>query len=132
MVRLDREQLKGLQHIRVVAVSPVETVQGEINFKPAKLELRDMRLAKALDPDDHFAQTKQLEILKQGDTLSIDDLVSGKFHFFDELGDVFRLFLSLNPNTRLAEFEFLLSWSCLLYTSPSPRDLSTSRMPSSA
>ena len=25
-----------------------------------------------------------------------------------------------------------LDWSCLLYTSPSPRDLSTSRMPSSA
>ena len=25
-----------------------------------------------------------------------------------------------------------ISWSCLLYTSPSPRDLSTSRMPSSA
>ena len=24
------------------------------------------------------------------------------------------------------------AWSCLLYTSPSPRDLSTSRMPSSA
>ena len=27
---------------------------------------------------------------------------------------------------------WVLSWSCLLYTSPSPRDLSTSRMPSSA
>ena len=25
-----------------------------------------------------------------------------------------------------------LNWVCLLYTSPSPRDLSTSRMPSSA
>ena len=25
-----------------------------------------------------------------------------------------------------------ISWRCLLYTSPSPRDLSTSRMPSSA
>ena len=25
-----------------------------------------------------------------------------------------------------------VAWSCLLYTSPSPRDLSTSRMPSSA
>ena len=25
-----------------------------------------------------------------------------------------------------------LAWCCLLYTSPSPRDLSTSRMPSSA
>ena len=28
--------------------------------------------------------------------------------------------------------KFLTSKSCLLYTSPSPRDLSTSRMPSSA
>ena len=27
---------------------------------------------------------------------------------------------------------FLQTYSCLLYTSPSPRDLSTSRMPSSA
>ena len=27
---------------------------------------------------------------------------------------------------------FKLAWGCLLYTSPSPRDLSTSRMPSSA
>ena len=26
----------------------------------------------------------------------------------------------------------LVLWACLLYTSPSPRDLSTSRMPSSA
>ena len=31
-----------------------------------------------------------------------------------------------NPTTRM------LSKACLLYTSPSPRDLSTSRMPSSA
>ena len=31
------------------------------------------------------------------------------------------------------EFPIILhSWTCLLYTSPSPRDLSTSRMPSSA
>ena len=30
------------------------------------------------------------------------------------------------------KFEYPWDWSCLLYTSPSPRDLSTSRMPSSA
>ena len=32
----------------------------------------------------------------------------------------------------LAELGVDLVWICLLYTSPSPRDLSTSRMPSSA
>ena len=31
-----------------------------------------------------------------------------------------------------ASFQFIETYSCLLYTSPSPRDLSTSRMPSSA
>ena len=30
------------------------------------------------------------------------------------------------------ELVALTRWACLLYTSPSPRDLSTSRMPSSA
>ena len=36
------------------------------------------------------------------------------------------------PNTRLAELIRSKQQDCLLYTSPSPRDLSTSRMPSSA
>ena len=35
-------------------------------------------------------------------------------------------------NGKDKEFLFELLWNCLLYTSPSPRDLSTSRMPSSA
>ena len=35
-------------------------------------------------------------------------------------------------NEGIAQFLFFKSGTCLLYTSPSPRDLSTSRMPSSA
>jgi len=35
----------------------------------------------------------------------------------------------LGPQLRIVN---PLLWDCLLYTSPSPRDLSTSRMPSSA
>ena len=37
-----------------------------------------------------------------------------------------------NPKFRLAGGDITDAHSCLLYTSPSPRDLSTSRMPSSA
>ena len=40
------------------------------------------------------------------------------------------LFLIGAPNAIAAPYES--TYSCLLYTSPSPRDLSTSRMPSSA
>ena len=45
----------------------------------------------------------------------------------DELGDV----LSLRRD-RYGPLDLLVLSACLLYTSPSPRDLSTSRMPSSA
>mgnify|MGYP003315928408 CR=1 FL=1 len=37
-----------------------------------------------------------------------------------------------NPKTLFIGSEVYMSGICLLYTSPSPRDLSTSRMPSSA
>ena len=40
--------------------------------------------------------------------------------------------LRLGFNWSMGPFEMLESIGCLLYTSPSPRDLSTSRMPSSA
>eukprot|EP00829_Urostomides_striatus_P005294 TRINITY_DN1594_c0_g1_i4.p3 TRINITY_DN1594_c0_g1~~TRINITY_DN1594_c0_g1_i4.p3 ORF type:complete len:122 (+),score=48.16 TRINITY_DN1594_c0_g1_i4:58-423(+) len=42
--------------------------------------------------------------------------------------DAYRLKLKLSPKQIINTMIF----SCLLYTSPSPRDLSTSRMPSSA
>jgi len=41
-------------------------------------------------------------------------------------------YLTLGDNRLRATPQPLQAWTCLLYTSPSPRDLSTSRMPSSA
>ena len=45
--------------------------------------------------------------------------------FKDEVGDVYAMI------DLLVEWD-ILSWTCLLYTSPSPRDRISSRMPSSA
>ena len=41
-------------------------------------------------------------------------------------------YMKSTKTTRKDCREFINSGTCLLYTSPSPRDLSTSRMPSSA
>ena len=49
---------------------------------------------------------------------------------------IYRTFQDLNTDIHKSRNNFiieaLLRYICLLYTSPSPRDLSTSRMPSSA
>ena len=53
-------------------------------------------------------------------------------HFFekDELKIILDLYAEMVSEGSWKDYG--LSISCLLYTSPSPRDLSTSRMPSSA
>ena len=48
------------------------------------------------------------------------------------LADLLLMFLYLEVLAMVRVFWNQQSISCLLYTSPSPRDLSTSRMPSSA
>ena len=51
------------------------------------------------------------------------------FYLIDGSGYIFRAYYALPPLSRKSDG---LPTGCLLYTSPSPRDLSTSRMPSSA
>ena len=51
---------------------------------------------------------------------------------FDSSVDFIGWYLSKAPSARIRSYEVDKLYICLLYTSPSPRDLSTSRMPSSA
>lgn len=109
-VTIDLSKLGNRQHVRVVAVNSLQTVQRTVNLPLRKLKPRDARLAHSLDPDKHFSQSKQIEILKKGDSLSIDDVVSAKFQEYDDLGDVFQLFQALNAGTHLSKFRFILDW----------------------
>ncbi|MGB2500164.1 MAG: hypothetical protein ACPIA2_10725 [Mariniblastus sp.] len=111
IVAIDRDKLGPNQHLRFVAVNVFETVQRNVDFPARELAPRDARLVKALDPAQHFSQSKQMEKLLAGDTLVIEDLVSAKFQQFDDLGDAFQLMLALNPATNLAKFDFILAWS---------------------
>lgn len=111
IVVIDRDKLGPNQHLRFIAVNAFETVQRNANFPARELAPRDARLAKALDPAQHFSQSKQMEKLSAGDTLVIEDLVSAKFQQFDDLRDAFQLMLALNPASNLAKFDFILTWT---------------------
>ncbi|MFT7633421.1 MAG: hypothetical protein ACI87E_004477 [Mariniblastus sp.] len=109
-VTIDRAALGNNQHVRIIALNAFSTIQRTVNLPLHGLAPEDARLAHALDPDKHFSQSKQTEILKTGDELLIEDIVSAKFQQYDDLGDVFQLMLTLNSRTALSKFEFVLSW----------------------
>ena len=69
---------------------------------------------------DHFNNPSNVGSLDKNDPSVGTGLVGAP-----ECGDVMKLQIKVNDETGKIE-------DCLLYTSPSPRDLSTSRMPSSA
>ena len=110
IVTIDRDKLGASQHVRVVALNAFQTIQRTVDLPLLKLEPRDARLAHALDTDKHFSQSKQIEILKKGQSLLIEDMISAKFQHYDDLGDVFLLFQTLNSATHLSKFKFILDW----------------------
>ena len=110
VVTIDRKALGKNQHVRFVALNAFDTIQRKIDLPLMPLKPRDARLTDSLDPDKHFSQAKQTEVLKKGSTLLIEDMISAKFQPYDDLGDVYQLFRTLNSNTHLAKFEFILSW----------------------
>ena len=67
------------------------------------------------------------------DLMSTEDLIIESFKDIvkDELKSHIRNKIEEDPDLH-AEIKEAVAYYCLLYTSPSPRDLSTSRMPSSA
>ena len=54
VVEVDRAKLGPNQHVRVVAVNGMHTLQRNISFGLEKLKPRDSRLANVLDPEEHF------------------------------------------------------------------------------
>ena len=89
-----------------------------------------------------FGHALELEAGYAGDLLHGEAVSVGMemaFHFAAQQGlcpqgDAVRVSAHLEKTDmpQIGDVKHLLSDTCLLYTSPSPRDLSTSRMPSSA
>lgn len=110
VVTIDRNALGNNQHVRIIVLSTFNTIQRTIDLPLQTLTPRDARLAHSLDPAKHFSQSKQTELLATGDSVLIEDMVSAKFQQYDDLGDVYQLFLTLNKNSHLSKFKFVLTW----------------------
>ena len=63
---------------------------------------------------------------------SVNDMICCPGLDFCSLANASSISIAKQINEKFTDFNELYDFGCLLYTSPSPRDLSTSRMPSSA
>lgn len=111
VIELDLEQLEGYGLVRVLAVSSEGTQVKQLWLDAPVIKHQDLRLADGLEPDLHYTQRKAVDVLRQGETLSIDDIVSSRFEAYRSIADVYRLYTSLTNDSKLAEFSFILEWN---------------------
>ena len=110
-IELSGEQIGNAQAIRIVVVDLFSVSQTQVLRQPQKLEVVDQRLADALDPEKHFRQARQTDVLAKGETLVIEDLLSAQFQTYDELSDLFGLYQSFGSDgDKMRKFRFVLGW----------------------
>ena len=110
-IQLSAEQIGNAQAIRIVVVDLFSVSQTQIVRKPRPLKPDDQRLKLALDPEKHFRQSRQIELLEKGDSLIVEDILSAQFQQYDELSDVFGLYQGFgNDTAKLRKFRFVLDW----------------------
>lgn len=110
VVSIPRKKLGAHQDIRVVAVDPESTVYREISLREKAMPFNDLRLTAGLDVKKHFAERKQISVIRSKDTLRLADIASAKFEAYDTLSRVYALYSTLSNDPKLAEFRFTMSW----------------------
>jgi hypothetical protein len=110
LITVPLEVLQGHQHIHTVAIDPQSTVYRQHVLDDVASEFRDLRLASGLDPEEHFTQQKQITVIEQGDTFTLDDIATSRFEVYDSLSRVYALFGTLTSDPNLAKFGFVLRW----------------------
>ena len=113
-IHIDREELGDRHLLWIVAVDGLHTAWRTLALDEAEPVLRERRLVQALDPERHFVQRRNVDVLAAAQTLSFPDLTEARLEVYDSIAAVYRLFLTLNEENggddKLSQFAWLLEW----------------------
>lgn len=113
IVRIPRVQLGDRHHLQVLAEDLATSVFRTAVVGEPAAKFRDLRLNRGLDPKKDFSERHEVTLLKTGDALKIDDVLTSRFEAYDSLASVHSLFSTLSHEPKLAEFSWIVRWPSL-------------------
>ncbi len=113
VVKIPRKDLGAHAMIHVLAVDPINTTARSLSLPETKTDFVDLRLRNGLDPNGHFTQQKQVNVLSPKQPFVIADAAASRFEVYDSLAKVYGLYATLTHDPKLAEFSFILTWPTL-------------------
>ena len=110
LVSIDIADLEGHHHLQIVAVDPTQTVARSVSITENPREILDLRLINGLNNASHFLQQKQVTLVAGNQEFVIADVSASRFKTYDSLSSIYQLYGTLQANTALQEFGFVLKW----------------------
>ncbi len=110
---IDLEGLSGHQRLHVYAIDSWNVAYRPVALPAAKLERKELRMARTLDPKKPFSEQKLISTLAKGKEFKLADVTTSEIQLYDTLSRVYGLLSTLNGDANLAEFGFILDWPSL-------------------
>lgn len=110
VIKIEKELLDGFAMVRIVTVSTEGVGVHPLALNDPSFSARDLRLNDPLPADGHFAQQKTIEVLREGETLKVDDIKTSRVQSYSSLSDAYRLLSTLSNDATFKEFNFILEW----------------------
>jgi hypothetical protein len=111
IVEIDRKALGDKGEIHVLAVDTEQSAYRRLALtKAPPAAVRDLRLAGPLDPDARFSETRRIQTLAPGESITLDDVRTSRLELYDSLAKAYRLYVTLSNDDTLREFAFILRW----------------------
>lgn len=112
-ITINVADLLPAQHLHIMAIDRYNSVFTGISLEKQAEKPVDICMRRALDPEQNFSEQKNISIVAAGKDFAIEDITTAKLEVYDSLASVYRLFNSLNPDPKLAEFSFITNWNSL-------------------
>lgn len=112
-IEIDAGNLNACHNLQIIAIDGFDVAYRELSLPEVTEKHQDLRLARALEPDKHFSQQKNISILAKNESLVIEDISTARVEIYDSLPSAYRLLATLNPNSDFAQFAFITGWADL-------------------
>jgi len=110
VVRIPKQKLGPHAHVRILAVDPESAILRHVSLPDVPLATSEQRLVLGFDPGKRFTEQKLIAAVKQGESITIEDVTTAKMESYDTLSDLFKLYATLSGNGMLNEFGFIREW----------------------
>ncbi len=109
-VAIPHDVIDGMPVVQIIVTDPLAVIRRTVYEPLGDAELIDLRLAKALEANRALAFARGVVIASADKPLDVKALGSAQIQLYSSVADLMRLYLTLQGDARLKEFQPIASW----------------------